>query len=291
MTTLQRRISTNTATALAVLVIAAMVLFILLPFAMMILTSFKTMQEIFDIPNRTIWTRIIPDRLDGASYRAVITGDSPQLNGVSFLVYIFNSVITTVGIMVPALIMSTMAAHGFSRFSFPGKRVFYYMLLMLLMIPMEMIAIPLYRVVARWGLIDTYIAIILPGAISAFGIFLMTESFAVIPNDYLEAARVDGMKEPAIFLHIMVPMCKGALATFMVIKFTQSWNSFFWPLLVINSETKKTVTVGLTQFTSDLFQIWNDLTAAVVLSLIPTLILFTVARKTIVGSIMRTGLK
>ena len=99
------------------------------------------------------------------------------------------------------------------------------------------------------------------------------------------------MKEPAIFLHIMVPMCKGALATFMVIKFTQSWNSFFWPLLVINSETKKTVTVGLTQFTSDLFQIWNDLTAAVVLSLIPTLILFTVARKTIVGSIMRTGLK
>ncbi len=291
MTTLQRRISNNAGTALAVLVIAAMVLFILLPFAMMILTSFKTMQEIFDIPNRTIWTRIIPDRLDGASYRSVITGDSPQLNGVSFLVYIFNSVVTTVGIMVPALIMSTMAAHGFSRFSFPGKRVFYYMLLMLLMIPMEMIAIPLYRVVARWGLIDTYIAIMLPGAISAFGIFLMTESFAVIPNDYLEAARVDGMKEPAIFLHIMVPMCKGALATFMVIKFTQSWNSFFWPLLVINSETKKTVTVGLTQFTSDLFQIWNDLTAAVVLSLIPTLILFTVARKTIVGSIMRTGLK
>ena len=291
MTTLQQRISNNAGTALAVLVIAAMVLFILLPFAMMILTSFKTMQEIFDIPNRTIWTRIIPDRLDVASYRAVITGDSPQLNGVSFLVYIFNSVVTTVGIMVPALIMSTMAAHGFSRFSFPGKRVFYYMLLMLLMIPMEMIAIPLYRVVARWGLIDTYIAIILPGAISAFGIFLMTESFAVIPNDYLEAARVDGMKEPAIFLHIMVPMCKGALATFMVIKFTQSWNSFFWPLLVINSETKKTVTVGLTQFTSDLFQIWNDLTAAVVLSLIPTLILFTVARKTIVGSIMRTGLK
>ena len=291
MTTLQRRISNNAGTALAVLVIAAMVLFILLPFAMMILTSFKTMQEIFDIPNRTIWTRIIPDRFDVASYRAVITGDSPQLNGVSFLVYIFNSVVTTVGIMVPALIMSTMAAHGFSRFSFPGKRVFYYMLLMLLMIPMEMIAIPLYRVVARWGLIDTYIAIILPGAISAFGIFFMTESFAVIPNDYLEAARVDGMKEPAIFLHIMVPMCKGALATFMVIKFTQSWNSFFWPLLVINSETKKTVTVGLTQFTSDLFQIWNDLTAAVVLSLIPTLILFTVARRTIVGSIMRTGLK
>nr|WP_319472808.1 carbohydrate ABC transporter permease [uncultured Sphaerochaeta sp.] len=266
-------------------------LFIVIPFIMMFLTSFKSMPEIFDTPNRTLLTRVLPDSFNLENYRLIITGEAKQLNGISFLVFIKNTFITSVGAIIPAILMSCLAAYGFSKFSFPGKTIFYYMLLMLLMIPMEMISIPLFQIVAKWGLVDTYVGIMLPGAISAFGIFLMKENYDTIPKDYIEAARIDGQNEFGIFFKIIVPMSTGAMMTFLVIKFTQNWNSYFWPLLVVGSEEKKTVTLGLSKFTSDLFQQWNELTAAVILSLLPTLLLFVIFKDKIVSGLMRSGLK
>jgi len=266
-------------------------LFIVVPFAMMFLTSFKTMTEIFEAPSRPLVSRIWPDSFSFNNYRLIITGEARQLNGVSFLVFIKNSFITSIGAIVPAILMSCLAAYGFSKFKFPGKIIFYYMLLMLLMIPMEMISIPLFQVIARWRLVDTYIGIMLPGAISAFGIFLMKENYDTIPIDYIEAARLDGQSEFGIFFKIIAPMSTGAMMTFLVIKFTQNWNSYFWPLIVVSTESKKTVTLGLSKFTSDLFQQWNELTAAVVLSLIPTLLLFIFFKDRIIRGLMRSGLK
>jgi multiple sugar transport system permease protein len=130
-----------------------------------------------------------------------------------------------------------------------------------------------------------------PYMISAFGMFIIQESIAPIPNDYIDAARIDGAGEFWIFLRVILPMVKIQLITFIIIKFLWTWNEFFWPLIIINSESMKTVTLGLAKFSTDLFQRYGQLTAAVVLSIIPTLIIYISSRRFIQRGIMMSGMK
>jgi ABC-type glycerol-3-phosphate transport system permease component len=279
-------------TALSWVFLGGMIAFMLLPFFMMVVTSFKTAPEINDVANRGLLHRILPDQWTNLkNYRAIIDGTSPMLNGVSFLVFIRNSLIITGVSLFPAVFLAVTAGYGFAKFQFPFKNLMFFMLLGLLMVPMETISIPLYLVVARLDLADTYLGVMLPFMISAFGMFMIKQAIESIPQDYIEAARIDGCGEFWILFHVILPMIRPTVVTFIVIKFLWTWNEYFWPYLVVNSERMKPITLGLAKFSNDLFQDYGPLTASVVLSVIPTLILFICSRRFIVRSIATSGLK
>jgi len=269
-----------------------MIGFMILPFFMMFTTAFKTHAEINDVVNRGILQRILPDNwFNFTNFISIINGTSPLLNGISFLVFIKNSLIITIVSLFPALFLAITAGYGFAKFNFPFKNIMFFMLLGLLMVPMESIGIPLYLAVARVGLVDTYLGIMLPFMISAFGMFMIRQAIESIPNDYIEAARIDGCNEFWILFNIVLPMIKSTVITVIVIKFLWTWNEYFWPYLVVNTEEHMPITMGLTRFSNNLFQDYGPLTAAVILTIIPTFIIFVFTRRFIVKSIVSFGIK
>jgi len=258
----------------------------------LLVTAFKSAPEINDVASRGLVRRTLPDDWRNLeNFRAVVTGTSPMLHGVSFLVFIKNSLIITLASLIPAVIFAVTAGYGFAKFTFPGKHVFFFLLLGLLMVPIESISIPLYLVIARLGLVDTYLGIMLPFMISAFGMFMIKQAIEGIPQDYIEAARVDGCGEFWILFNVILPMIRPTLVTFIVIKFLWTWNEYFWPYLVTNQDQMKPITVGLAKFSNELFQDYGPLTASVILTIIPTLAIFIFSRRFIVRSIAISGLK
>lgn len=287
---MQHRISVGKIIATALIVLYF--IFALVPFMMVFFTAFKTTMEINDIPNRSMIRRILPDDFTNFSnIVSVFNGTASQLNGVPFWRFIVNSLIVTVCSLFPALILASTAAYGLAKYKFPGKTLIFYMFLGLVMIPMEMISIPLFMSVSKLGLINTYVGIMIPSFISAFGTFLLKESIEPIPNSYIEAGRIDGAGEFNIFLKLIMPMLSGPLVTFVVIKCTWCWNELFWPLLVVSNESMKTVTLGLSKFSNDLFKEYGQLNAAVLISIIPLLLIFIFGHKQIKVGLMGTGVK
>lgn len=269
-----------------------MISFMILPFFMMVVTAFKTHAEINDVINRGILQRILPDNwFNFTNFISIIDGTSPLLNGVSFLVFIKNSFIITILSLFPALFFAVTAGYGFAKFDFPFKNIMFFMVLGSLMVPMESIGIPFYSIVARAGLVDTYLGIMLPFMISAFGVFMIKQAIESIPNDYIEAARIDGCNEFWILFNIVLPMIKPTVTTVIVIKFLWTWNEYFWPYLVVNNIELQPITMGLTRFSNNLFQDYGPLTAAVILTIIPTLIIFIFSRRFIVKGISASGIK
>lgn len=274
------------------IVLGSFFIFVLIPFVMIIFTAFKTPTEITDMPNRTLMHRLLPDSfLNFQNLKDVFFGTATQLNGVPFYVFIFNSLIVTFFSLFPALILGLTAGYGFAKFNFPGKNVIFYLFLGLVMVPMEMISIPLFMVTSRLNLINTYIGIMIPSCISAFGTFLLKESMTTIPNSYIEAGRIDGAGEFWIFRRVIVPLLSGPIVTFIVIKCTWSWNEFFWPLLVVSTERMKTVTLGMSKFSNDLFREYGQINAAVLISMIPLLLVFILGHKQIKVGLMNSGIK
>lgn len=266
--------------------------FVLIPFIMVFFTSFKTTAEINDMPYRSLWHRIVPDNfLNFGNMISVFNGTASQLNGVPFYRFIINSLIVTFVSLFPSLILAATSAYGFAKFSFPGKNVIFYMFLGLVMVPMEMISIPLFMTISKLNLINTYLGLMIPSFISAFGTFLLKESMEPIPNSYIEAGRIDGAKELTIFTRLIMPMLSGPVVTFIIIKCTWCWNDFFWPLMVVSNESMKTVTLGLSKFSNDLFKEYGQLNSAVLLSLIPLLVVFIVSHKKIKVGLMGSGIK
>ncbi|MFA6784691.1 MAG: carbohydrate ABC transporter permease [Sphaerochaeta sp.] len=267
-------------------------IFTLVPFIMVFFTSFKTTMEINNMPYRTLWHRIIPDDFTNfQNIRSVFNGSASQLNGVPFYTFIINSLIVTFVSLFPSLILAATSAYGFAKFNFPGKNVIFYMFLGLVMVPMEMISIPLFMTVSKLNLINTYVGIMIPSFISAFGTFLLKESIEPLSDSYIEAGRIDGAGEFQIFRKLIMPMLSGPLVTLIVIKCTWCWNDFFWPLLVVSEESMKTVTLGLSKFSNDLFKEYGQLNAAVLLSLLPLLIVFIISHRQIKVGLMGAGVK
>ena len=267
-------------------------IFVIVPFVMIIFTSFKSTMEINDMPNRNLFHRIFPDNpFDFTNLKLVFTGEASQLNGVPFYRYILNSFIITLGSLIPAFVLAATAAYGFAKYNFPGKNIIFYMFLGLVMIPMEMISIPLFMTVSKLRLVNTYLGMMIPSFISAFGTFLLKESMEQISNSYIEAGRIDGAGEFRIFSKLILPMLSGPIVTFIVIKCTWSWNDFFWPLLVVSTDYMKPVTLGLSRFSTDLFKEYGQLNAAVLLSIIPLLIVFIFCNRQIKTGLMGAGIK
>ncbi len=265
---------------LAVLLVACGALTVFFPFFWMAITSLKTAPEIQRVP-----LQISPDHwLNLSNYQEVFKREP-------FVRYLLNSAIVASLAAVSSLVVSSLAGYGFAKFHFPGRDAFFLAIVGILMVPFQSVVVPLYMWVNRLGLLDTYLGIVAPDLVSVFGVFLMRQAIEVIPNDYIDAARIDGCGEFRIFFQVILPTVKPAMATLLIIKFMWNWNEFFWPLVVINSPQMRVVTMGLMSFTNMYFIEYNLLTAAAVISILPILLIFLTLQRWVVQAVVMSGLK
>jgi len=269
-----------TARWLVGLLVACGAITVFFPFFWMAVTSLKTAPEIQRVP-----LQILPDALTNLeNYREVFQREP-------FGRYLLNSLIVASIAAVSSLVVSSLAGYGFAKFKFPGRDFFFFAIIGILMVPFQSVVVPLYGWVNRLGLLDTYLGIVAPDLVSVFGVFLMRQAIEVIPNDYMDAARIDGCSELRIFFKVILPSVKPAIATLLIIKFMWNWNEFFWPLVVINSPTMRVVTMGLMSFTNMYFIEYNLLTAAAVISICPILLIFLFLQRWVVQAVVMSGLK
>lgn len=263
----------------ALIIVGAVVM--AFPFVWMVLTSLKHSDEIYRMP-----ITILPENfLNFENYRIVFERQP-------FLRFFLNSFIVATGCTVVSLFLSSLSGYAFAKFEFPGKEtLFFVFILAALMIPFEVILIPLYLLFNHLGLVNTYLGIMGPSLLSAFGVFIMRQSIVSIPDDYLDAARIDGLSELQIFFRIIVPMSRPALATLGTIKFIWTWNDFLWPLIMVNNEVMRTVTLGLSTYTGMWHTDYTVVTAAAFLSVIPLLIIYLVLQNLVIEGMTMTGLK
>lgn len=257
----------------------------ILPFIWMISTSLKNINEVFTVPIQ--W---IPKEIKASNFKRVF-------EVMDFSTYYLNTIIVTVLRLVGLFITATMAGYAFSKMEFPGKKVLLVVLLATLMVPIHTIMYPAYKVVSSLGLINNYAGLTLPQMLGAFGgafsIFLIKQAFDSVPNELAEAARVDGAGTFRIFFQIMLPQVKPVLASFFIFSFNGAWNDYIYPLIVVNDDKMKTLSLGLAGFNSirDGLTNYPLMMAAAVMTLIPVIILFIAAQKYFIESAASSGLK
>lgn len=260
--------------------VAAGAICVFFPFFWMVVTSLKTVPEIQRVP-----LQIAPDHWTNlANYREVFQRQP-------FGRFLLNSALVASVSAVSSLVVSSLAGYGFAKFRFPGREVFFFAIVGILMVPFQSVVVPLYLWVNTFNLLDTYLGILAPDLVSVFGVFLMRQAIEVVPSDYIDAARIDGSSELGIFWRVILPSVTPALATLLIVKFMWTWNELFWPLVVINSPSMKVVTLGLVSFTNMYFIEYNLVTAAAVLSVLPILTIFLVCQRWVVRAVVMSGLK
>ncbi|WP_074011151.1 carbohydrate ABC transporter permease [Numidum massiliense] len=251
------------------------------PFFWMAVTSLKPNTEMFAYP-----PTIIPQTITFEHYVAA-------WEAAPWEKFFFNTIFVAVVITISSLFLSALTGYAFARMTFPGKNLLFLILLASMMIPFEVILIPLYLIIVKFpfaggngiwgggtGLLNSYSALILPRLLFPFGVFLMRQFFMTLPRNLEDAARIDGCSEFGIFWRIMFPLIKPASATLVVFVFTMIWDDFFWPLIVINDQNLMPVQLGLQSFqTSQHTTDWGPLMAATVWVTLPIIIVFLLAQK------------
>ena len=244
-----------------------------IPWLWTLSTSFKRSRDVF-APG----TGLVPDPASTKAYERIFT-DQP------FFRYFLNSVIVAVVVVILNVVFDSLAAYAFAKLPFPGRSFLFGLLMVTMMIPMQVNLIPLYRMMVwlhDWvpflGL-DTLSGIIAPGAVQVFGIFLMRQFFASLPDSLLEAARLDGASEFQILRRIVLPLAAPGIATLTVFTFLGAWNDFLWPLLVSNSESTRTLPVGLALLARKNTVDWPGTMAGAVVTAVPMIVIFIVAQR------------
>jgi multiple sugar transport system permease protein len=254
--------------------------FMLLPMLWMLATSFKPPYEI------AVWPpHLLPRAPTLANYQGLFQAvPFPRFFGNS----VFISVVSTVSVVVTSMI----AGAVFAKYRFPGRTMLFMLVLATAIVPFEAYMIPLYIELVRLHWINTYIAIILPTLVMSFGIFLLRQHVAsAIPDELMEAARVDGASEWWTFTRVLVPLSGNAMAAVGIFAFIQAWAAFIWPLLVANNQLLFNLEVGLTAFQFRFSTDYGKLMAGSTLSTLPMLIVFLLLRRRIIENMALTGLK
>ena len=205
--------------------------------------------------------------------------------------YFLNSLFVAIVGTLVVVVASSLSAYAFARLRFRGREQLFVLFLGTLMVPQEVLIVPMYWLMQSLGWVDSYWALILPWAFTAFGTFLLRQFFLTVPAELEEAARVDGCGPFGSFLRIMLPLARPAIAVLTVFTFISFWGSFLWPLIIINSvEDKGTVPLGLAQFVGQQGTQWNLMMAASMMAMIPTVLLVVLLQKHLVRGLLVTGL-
>jgi multiple sugar transport system permease protein len=253
------------------------------PVLWMVSTSLKPESE--TVAETIRW---IPEHPTTKSYRELFNPDTKNfLVGRWFLNSVFISLVGTILVLG----VTSMAAYALARLRFRGRETLFRVILSTLMIPAPVVLIPVFVIVTRLGLFDSYPALILPAASSAFGVFLLRQFFMGIPMELEEAAFLDGADQWTVFRRVMLPLCKPALGTLAIFTFIGFWNDFAWPLIVTNDLSMRTLPVGLAIFQGQYVTEYSKTMAAAVIASVPMLVAFLMFQKNITEGIAMTGLK
>lgn len=265
----------KSAYTIAIYVILIVAVFIsLLPFGYVVSTSFKSTMSLFSYPPD--W---LPENPTLDNYRHL-------LSRYPFWRWLFNSFVVAGSVTAIKLVVDSMAGYAFAKMRFPGSNALFLVVLMSLMVPFASLLIPTFIIIRELGLLNTYWGLILPGLASPIGVFMMRQFIESLPSDLENAARLDGCSEFQIYRKVILPLIKPGLVVLGVFTFMTQWTSYLWPLVVVTKPEMATLTVGARSLTSTFTQDWGLNSAAAILSMLPTILVFIfLQRYFIAGSI------
>jgi ABC-type glycerol-3-phosphate transport system permease component len=237
----------------------------IMPIVYMISTSLKWPHEVYNV-------NLIPDEPTLDNYKYV-------LEDGRFYLWFTN------------LLFDSLVGYTLCKFKFPGRTLIFIAILSTLMIPTEMLVIPWYLMSQQFGWLDSYWGIMFPGLMTGFGTFLMKQFFESVPDDFIEAARIDGLNELQIWWTVAMPLVKPALAALAIFVFLGNWTAFLWPLIVTNSVEMYTIPVGLSGFGDEADVAWELIMTGAAISTIPTLVVFLIFQRFIIRGVVMAGLK
>lgn len=267
----------NTVCFYAVAILLAVIAMI--PFLWMISTSFKSRGALMSIPIE--W---IPRNPTTAGYVKVFSK-------FPFAKTIGNSLLISVSYTGITLLSSSMAAFAFAKLRFPGNQLLLSGYLATMMIPTQVTMIPLFVIMNKLHWTDTYTSVIMPSIFRPFAVFMLVQQMKTIPNDFLDAARIDGANVFQVFRKVALPLCIPSLATLSVTTFMESWNDYLWPLLMLSDKNKMTLPIALSTLNGQYNTEYNVLMAGSLISMIPIILIYIFAQKQFKGGMMAGGIK
>lgn len=265
-----------------VLLFTVLAILVLLPFYSIFLASLRPGKEIM---RQGIGLHIDPSIMSLDNYRYLFSGET------KFFTWFMNSVKITAVQTVTTLFVSAFVAYGFAMYNFRFKNLLFTCVLFIMMIPMEIIMLPLYQLIIKLGLMDKIWGIILPGIAGAMPIFFFRQYLSGISKEFLDAARVDGCSEIGIFFRIIMPLMKPSFASMGIFIGMNSWNNFLWPMIVLRSSDNLTLPIGLNSLITPYGNNYDVLIAGAVFSVIPIVILFLLFQKQFVAGMTAGGVK
>ena len=265
--------------ALTYLILSLGAVFMLFPVFWMVTTAFKSETEIFAAPIR--W---LPSALHWENF-TVPLAEKP------FARWFLNSVLIASGVTIGNLLISSLAGFGFAKYRFPGRGALFLLILATFMIPLQVTMIPLFFIVKNLGWINSYQGLIVPIMVDAFGIFLMRQFVADIPNDYIDQARIDGAGELRIWWSVILPLSWPILSALGILSFLTAFDELLWPLILVTGDEMRTIPLGLATFENTYQTIYNQLMAMALLAMIPVFLVFLIFQRRIIQGVTFTGLK
>lgn len=263
-----------------IIIILGIVFFI--PLLWVFITSFSPSSEVISDSNNPFWiSNFTVDNYINAWKAA------------PFLRYYINTFIIVIGVLSVQLLLITLAAYAFARIEFTGKNVLFILFLIQLMIQPEILLFPNYQVMSELGLVDTKLAVMMPYWASAFGVFLLRQTFKQVPYELEEASKMDGSKWYQTIRHVYLPAAMPTYVAFSLVSVSTHWSNFMWPLIITDSVSNRPLTVGLALFAQS-FETgaqWGIITAGTVMVILPLLIAFFIFQKQFVSSFMHSGIK
>ena len=247
------------------------------PLLFMLSTSLKDASQVYDL-------RIVPQAPTLDNYVEILSDGR-------FTRWFINSMIVAIIVTLSNVFFDSLVGYTLAKFRFRGRYIVFIAILSTLMIPTEMLVLPWYLMSSQLGWLDSYWGIMFPGMMTAFGTFLMKQFFEGVPDDFLEAARIDGLNEFTIWWKIAMPLVTPALSALAIFTFLGNWTAFFWPLIVTTSAELYTLPVGLSSFAVEQSIQWEKIMTGASIATLPTLIIFLFLQRYIVRGVMLAGLK
>lgn len=261
-----------------ILVISISILMIL-PFIWMISSSLKAESQIFGFPIK--W---IPETFYWSNYKDVFTK-------IPFHLYYFNTLKIAVSTTILTVITSSLAGYAFAKLKFPERDKLFFIYIATMMIPYQVMMIPQFMLMSKIGLVDSHWALIILGAFNPFGVFLFRQFFMAVPDELLEAARIDGLNDFGIYMKIILPLSRPAIATLVIFSFMHAWNDFLGPLIYLTSDHLYTIQLGMQHFITSYNTEYALLMAAAVAAIVPTIIVYFFAQDHFIEGIASSGVK
>jgi multiple sugar transport system permease protein len=252
-------------------------LIMITPLFYMFSTSLKSSAQVYDL-------RLIPANPTFDNYISALADGR-------FMRWMLNSALVAISVTISNVFFDSLVGYTLAKFRFRGRYFIFLAILSTLMIPTEMLVIPWYLMSAKLGWLDSYWGIMFPGMMTAFGTFLMKQFFESVPDDFLEAARIDGLNEFTIWWKVALPLVTPAISALAIFTFLGNWTAFFWPLIVTTSNDLYTIPVGISSFSDAQDTRWEMIMTGAALATIPTLLVFLLLQRFIVRGVMLAGLK